>query len=241
MPVTLIGKRGKLDPRAYRRLKRLVASLRPDLIHTWLFAANLYGRMAGKACGVKCLVAGERRVDPGRPVHFWIDRRLARSTARSWSSSPRRVRRTSTRPGPAAGRSSEAIANGVSPIPSSPVTRQELLAELGLRHARLIGLVGRLWPQKRVKDAIWAADLLKVIRGGIHLLVIGDGPHRAAEAFRDRSRSATRSISSAPEATFPGSCPISTSSGPRQRVRGPIEHDHGGNGGGRARIVAPAT
>jgi glycosyltransferase involved in cell wall biosynthesis len=29
-----------------------------------------------------------------------------------------------------------------------------------------------------VKDAIWAADLLKVIRRDVHLLVIGDGPQR---------------------------------------------------------------
>jgi glycosyltransferase involved in cell wall biosynthesis len=43
----------------------------------------------------------------------------------------------------------------------------------------LIGLVGRLWPQKRVKDAIWAVDLLRTFPYDSHLLVIGDGPHRA--------------------------------------------------------------
>ncbi len=51
----------------------------------------------------------------------------------------------------------------------------------------MIGLVGRLWPQKRVKDAIWAADLLKVIRDNVHLLIFGDGPHRSRlERFRDQ-------------------------------------------------------
>jgi glycosyltransferase involved in cell wall biosynthesis len=60
------------------------------------------------------------------------------------------------------------------------------LAELQLpAESRLIGAVGRLWPQKRLKDLIWAADLLKVIRDDVHLLVIGDGPHRARlERFR---------------------------------------------------------
>ena len=53
------------------------------------------------------------------------------------------------------------------------------MAELGLpADARLIGAVGRLWPQKRIKDLIWAADLLKVIRADVYLLVIGDGPQR---------------------------------------------------------------
>ena len=45
--------------------------------------------------------------------------------------------------------------------------------------ARLIGVVGRLWPQKRVKDLIWAADLLRVLHDNLRLLVIGDGPERA--------------------------------------------------------------
>ena len=55
--------------------------------------------------------------------------------------------------------------------------------------SRLVGLIGRLWPQKRVKDAIWAADLLKVIRDDVHLLVIGDGPQRdRLRKFRDQVR-----------------------------------------------------
>ena len=71
------------------------------------------------------------------------------------------------------------IANGVAPPDPPAVTRRQLLAELELpANSRLVALVGRLWPQKRVKDAIWAADLLKVIRDDVHLLVIGDGPQR---------------------------------------------------------------
>ena len=42
----------------------------------------------------------------------------------------------------------------------------------------MIGAVGRLWPQKRYKDLIWAAELLKVIRPDTHLLIIGEGPQR---------------------------------------------------------------
>jgi glycosyltransferase involved in cell wall biosynthesis len=72
------------------------------------------------------------------------------------------------------------IPNGIGPAPPSSVGREELLRELGLPvAARLVGAIGRLWPQKRVKDLIWAADLLKVIRDDVHLLVIGDGPQRS--------------------------------------------------------------
>ena len=77
------------------------------------------------------------------------------------------------------------------PCPNTPgTTRRQLLAELGLpADSRLVGLVGRLWPQKRVKDAIWATDLLKVIRDDVHLLVIGDGPQRdRLRRYRDQCR-----------------------------------------------------
>ncbi len=52
IPVHIIGKRGKLDPFAYRRLKAKLIELEPDIVHTWLFAANSYGRAAAKAIDV---------------------------------------------------------------------------------------------------------------------------------------------------------------------------------------------
>jgi glycosyltransferase involved in cell wall biosynthesis len=75
-----------------------------------------------------------------------------------------------------------------------PVSRQELLAELGLpSNSRLIGAVGRLWPQKRIKDLIWAADLLKSTRDDTHLLIVGDGPQRSRlERYRDQNQIADR-------------------------------------------------
>ena len=188
LPVTVIGKRWRVDPRAYYRLKRLVADLRPDLIHTWLFAANSYGRAAGLACGVKCLVAGERCVDPWKGwAEFSIDRRLARHTARivANSSGVRDFYVTHKLPADKI----EVIPNGIDLPQPSDTTRGQLLDELQLPHdSLLIGLVGRLWPQKRVKDAIWATDLLKTVRNRVHLLIIGDGPHRGRlERFRNQA------------------------------------------------------
>jgi len=178
VPTTVIDKRWKLDPRAYWRLARHVRRVRPDLIHTWIFAADAYGRAAGLACGVPHLVCGLRCVDPWKSGwQLAVDRWLARRTSRIVANSPG-VRDFYVAKGLPAERI-EVIPNGVEPLPPSPVSRHELLAELGLpADARLVGLVGRLWPQKRVKDTIWAADLLKVIRKDVHLLILGDGPLR---------------------------------------------------------------
>jgi glycosyltransferase involved in cell wall biosynthesis len=71
------------------------------------------------------------------------------------------------------------IPPGVPPARQSDVSRDELLSELRLPpDARLIGVVGRLVPEKRVKDLIWAADLLRVLHDNLRLVIIGDGPLR---------------------------------------------------------------
>lgn len=187
VPHAVIGKRWRLDPQALWMLYRHVAKLRPDIVHTWLFAGNSYGRAAALAAGVKCLVAGERCVDPWKgEVDLAVDRYLARRTARIVTNTTA-VRDFYTERGLPADKFT-VIPNGVPTAPPSCLSRAELLAKLQLPpEARLIGLVGRLWPQKRVKDAIWSCDLLKVVRRDVHLLILGDGPQRERlEMYRNQ-------------------------------------------------------
>lgn len=179
IPVEIIGKRWKFDPLCYWRLRRHIQALQPDIVHTWLFAANAYGRQAAFSAGVKHVVAGERCVDPWKSAwQFAIDRRLARRTARIVTNSSG-VKEFYVAHGLPADRF-VVIPNGIECSGDVPqISREELLGELGLpRDARLIGAVGRLWSQKRIKDLIWAADLLKSTRDDSHLLIIGDGPQR---------------------------------------------------------------
>jgi glycosyltransferase involved in cell wall biosynthesis len=187
VPLKVIGKRWKLDPQAYWRLKEHVARLKPEVIHGWMFAANTYGFAAARACGVKRFVVGQRCVDPWKSrLQLALDRALALRCSRVVVNSEG-VRDFYVRHGTPPKRIC-VIPNGVV-LPQPPtMTRNQLLAELELpENTRLIGLVGRLWPQKRVKDAIWAADLLKVVREDVHMLVIGDGPQRdRLRRFRDQ-------------------------------------------------------
>ncbi|MFO7906551.1 MAG: glycosyltransferase family 4 protein [Planctomycetota bacterium] len=213
IPIHFIDKRWKVDPVAYWRLRRVLGRLKPDLVHTWIFAANCYGRHAAFNTGVKRVVAGERCVDQWKVWHeLAIDRYLARRTDKIVTNSSGVVEFYAGR-----GISSEKfeiIPNGInlsprppdetwptpasaedhSPAPSGVPSRGELLAELGLpENARLIGAVGRLWPQKGYKDLIWAAELLKVVRQDSHLLIIGDGPQRMTLLrWRDSLRIADR-------------------------------------------------
>ena len=77
IPLTIIGKRRRLDPAALGRLKRHLAETRPDLLHTWLFAANTYGRLARRASPATRIIVSERCVDSWkRRWQLWVDRRL---------------------------------------------------------------------------------------------------------------------------------------------------------------------
>lgn len=187
VPCEVIGKSWKFDPRALWRLTRRIRELKPDLVHTWLFAANSYGRWAAWRAGVRRLVAGERCVDPWKSWELTVDRYLAKRTMRIVTNSSG-VRDFYVNHGLPAEKFT-LIPNGISPAPAAaPYSRAEFLESLGLpSDVRLVGAVGRLWPQKRYKDLIWAADLLKVIRDDTHLLISGEGPQRwHLERFRDQ-------------------------------------------------------
>ncbi len=188
IPLHFIDKRFKFDPLAMLRLTRLIKRLSPDIVQTWLFAANSYGRLAARWAGVPHTIASERCVDAWKVDHeLIIDRWLARRSSRIVVNSPA-VRDYYVERGIPAEKF-RVIANAVE-IPQEPAAgeRERLCQSVGIpSQARLIGVLGRLWPQKRIKDAIWAADLLKVVRDDVHLIVLGDGPQRARlERFRDQ-------------------------------------------------------
>jgi glycosyltransferase involved in cell wall biosynthesis len=176
--LVFIRKKWKVDPAAYWRLKQEIARLKPDLVHTWVFAANCYGRCAARHAGVRRVIAGERCVDLWKRWHeLAIDRYLARYTDWIATNSTGVVDFYAQHGIPR--EKFVVIPNGVLP-PAEPLAdRQELLAELKLPpESRLIGAVGRLWPQKRYRDMIIAADLVRILHPQTHLLIFGDGPER---------------------------------------------------------------
>ncbi len=179
VPATVIGQRLKADPVAFARLARHVAKLRPALVHTWDFTAGSYGRIAARVTGVQHLVAGEYEIDCWKSTWQWVvDRRLAGFTDRVVVNS-QAIREHCVTHGLQVKKLVQ-INNGVEPPRTSDVSRAELLRQLDCpADAKLIGVVGGLRPQKRVKDLIWAADLLRVLHNQLRLLVIGAGSERS--------------------------------------------------------------
>lgn len=196
IPVTLIGKRFKADPTALFRLRRELKRFAPDIVHTWLFAANSFGRAAAKLAGVPTILASERCVDPWKTTtHFAIDRQLAKFTDAITTNSAG-VRDFYAHHGIDA-KLFRIIANGIPPRTDvASIDRAAALDRLKVDpDHKLVLAVGRLWPQKRYRDLIWSAELLASARNDTTLVVIGDGPqsgellrHRDAVSTPDRVR-----------------------------------------------------
>ena len=68
VPVFTLRKRAKLDVRLIAGLVRLMRRERIDLVQTYLFTANTWGRLAAILAGVPIIVSSERNVD------MWEDR-----------------------------------------------------------------------------------------------------------------------------------------------------------------------
>ncbi len=178
IPLTVLGKRWKFDPAAFGRLRTKLRNLGPDIVHTWLFAANAYGRMAGGGRSLWKTVVSERCVDSWKAGwQLWLDKRLISRTDCLVGNS-QSVADFYQQQGFPSDRIS-VIPNGIDLPELTKSGRDELLRELDLPpDAKLIGHVGRLAKQKRVDDLLWAIQLLRQADERAYLLVIGDGPER---------------------------------------------------------------
>ncbi|MEZ6068153.1 MAG: glycosyltransferase [Planctomycetaceae bacterium] len=182
VPVTVIGKRLKLDPLTIWKLRRQLADFQPDVVHSWLFAANAYTRLFAPASTRKSakFVVSERCVDSWKSGwQLALDRRLVTRTDRLVGNSQavadfyRELGFDSAR--------LAVIPNAVSIPPRPSISQQELKQQLHWpADARIIMYAGRLAPQKRVRDLLWSCQFLRQADPRTRLLVIGDGPERDA-------------------------------------------------------------
>ena len=190
--VHLVGKHATADPLAWIRLLRILKRIQPDIVHTWIFAANAYGRSAARWAKVPVVVGSERSVDPWKGTwQLTIDRYLAKRTQGISTNSPGVVDFYQSH---GIDRSNfTLIPNGIPPRdPKLEISREEAFARLGIPlDRRLILSIGRLWQQKGYKDLIWSAEMLRVLRHNVSYAILGDGPERVRlEEYRDNVRAA---------------------------------------------------
>ncbi|MEU3514596.1 glycosyltransferase [Streptomyces sp. NPDC006654] len=183
--VVHLGMAGNRDLAALPRLVRLIRRGRYDLVHTHLYRACLYGRIAARLAGVRAVVATEhslgdsqlegRELTTGVRALYLAGERLGRSTVAVTPTVAERLRRWGV-PGPRI----EVVPNGIDleRFRFDPAVRQRTRARLGLpEDAYVVGGVGRLAPGKRFDVAVRA---LAQLPRDHWLLLVGAGPEEHA-------------------------------------------------------------
>ncbi len=188
VPLVVLHKRMKFDPFALLRLRRELRSFQPDVVHTWLFAANAYGRLVSGSRRTWKVVVSERCVDSWKAGwQLWLDRRLIPRTDLLVGNS-HAVAEFYRGLGVPAERL-RVVPNGVRVDAVPNDARSAVRRELGWpENVPVVAYVGRLARQKRLEDLLWAFELLRVLRQrDCRFVVVGEGPERESlERFAEQ-------------------------------------------------------
>ncbi|CAL9522455.1 D-inositol-3-phosphate glycosyltransferase [Streptomyces sp. enrichment culture] len=179
--VVHLGMGGNRDLTALPRLARLIRAGGYDLVHTHLYRACLYGRLAARLAGVRAVVATEhslgetqmegRPLTPGVRALYLAGERLGSATVAVSPAVAGRLRRWGV-PAPRI----EVVPNGIdlARFRFDPLRRQHTRRRLGLPdEAFVVGGIGRLAPGKRFDVLVRALSRLP---GDCWLMLVGGGP-----------------------------------------------------------------
>ncbi len=175
VPVRFFDARGLLSaPRVFWQLRREMRSLKPDVVQTFLWHANVLGVLAASSASVPRIITGLRVAEPRRRWRWPIERFAGRLAERHVAVSEGVVRfareKIGLRP-----EKIVVIPNGVD-VPEAPVPPADL-ASLGVPPGRrAIVFIGRLDKQKGIDWLIEQAPRLFAELPNHDLLVVGTGP-----------------------------------------------------------------
>lgn len=162
---------------AFWRLWRHLRRVRPTLLHTWMFHANIPGRLLGRLAGVPTIISSERTMGQEGNVRRLLNRLTGRLADRIICVSQNVADFAAKTIGLPADRL-VVIPNGIDtnvfrPAPTPPQKPADHLT---------IGYVGRLQPVKGVNFLIDAFARLVAEYPHVQLQLVGDGSERAVLA-----------------------------------------------------------
>ncbi|MFI6941504.1 glycosyltransferase [Streptomyces sp. NPDC050418] len=179
--VTHLGMGGNRDLRALPRLTRLIAAGGYDLVHTHLYRACVYGRLAARLARVPSVATehslGQHQLE-GRPLNrgnrglYLMTERMGEATVAVSNTVADRLEHWGV---PA--QRIHVVPNGIDArhFRYSAERRLRARASLGIAEGTYVaGAVGRLVPGKRFDLLLQAAAQAD----DVHVLLVGDGPER---------------------------------------------------------------
>ena len=180
--VDVIPRRRSADLSRVRRLRAALRAFAPHILHTILFSANSYGRLAALRLGIPVVIAAERNTEPARLWQVLLERLLDRVTdaylVNCGAIARELVRRQRIAPDKI-----HVIPNGIDlgRLPTFSLDRHAAREAAGLDpERRLVVQVGRLTAQKDFPTFLRAAAQVMARVPDVDFVVVGEGEDRAA-------------------------------------------------------------
>ena len=181
------------NPITFARLVQRLKALKPDIVHTWMYHADLVGGLAARLAGVPAIAWNIRHSNLSRDQTKWSTRAVAHLCAKASRWIPDRIVCNS--------KTARDIHIGIGYDPKhfiilpngfdlsrfypDPLSRHAVRTELGIpAHAPLIGLIARFDPQKNHQGFFEAAGQLHQQQPEVHFLLAGMGIDQKNPAIR---------------------------------------------------------
>jgi glycosyltransferase involved in cell wall biosynthesis len=168
--------RGRADWRSFHRLVTLLREWRPHLLTSFMYHANLMGRLAGRWAGVPLIVSSVRSEQNGHVSRDWL-MRVTNWMDHCATTNSEKVATSLVKRGLLSADKTRVIPNGVDTeaLATSSVERTRIREDLGLAPNEFLWLaIGRLLPQKDYPTLLRAFQPLA--GAPARLFVAGRGP-----------------------------------------------------------------
>lgn len=179
IPVYDLRMHNKFRLDAFLRLYSYLRQKRPFILHTWMFHANIPGRIIGRIARVPIIISAERTMGQEHAIRLRLNRWTSRMANRVICVSQTVADYAIQQIGIPAAKIST-IPNGIDPanflhMPDQAGARRKLRLPL---HVPIVAAVGRPRPVKGYSYLIEAWRQISVQFPQAHLVFLGDGPDR---------------------------------------------------------------
>jgi glycosyltransferase involved in cell wall biosynthesis len=171
-----IPQKGKFDILTLLRLYKDFREEKPDVVQTFLFTADFYGRLAAILAGVPKIISSVRNVDLWKKrEHIFVDKILAGFTTK-FIANAEAVKKFVVESEGINLLKITVIYNGLDLTRFNiSVAKDNIKCSLGIPlDKKIITMIARLRPQKDHKTFLMAASILKDKIKNIHFLIVGD-------------------------------------------------------------------
>ena len=159
------------------KLSKIIHKEKIDIVHSWLFQANIISRISARLAGVNRVISSVRVMEQEKKWQLFIER-ITSNLCKKIIVNSRALKNFLLEKNVADSEKIEVIYNGIEVSENSD--KRNIFKELGLKeNEKIIGTVGRLHKQKGIEYFLESAKIILPSVGfSLKFIIVGDGPER---------------------------------------------------------------